>query len=80
MNFMDAKDRYLTDPHFHAVVDQMVAMALNLDMSPGELRQAAVFAEIKFMTMRPAREMFPDFTQELEREILHQETRTSRKR
>ena len=70
MNFNDARDRYMNDPQFHAVVDQMVHMALSMDMSPGELRIAAAFAELKFFASRPVREAFPHFAEDINREIL----------
>lgn len=59
MMFDEAKDRYLRDPQFKQIVDIMVHQALSLQMSPGELREAAVFAEIRFYAMKPARSMYP---------------------
>ena len=73
MNFLDVKDKYERDPRYRSVVEQMVHMAMSLEMSPGELREAAVFAEITVMSMRPVRDVFPEFASELDRELRRQE-------
>lgn len=49
----DADERYNRDPGFKSIVDMMVAYAIQLQMSPGELREAAVFAEIKVLRLTP---------------------------
>lgn len=63
MNYSDARDRYHNSPPFKALVDMMIAAAMSLEMSPGELREAAVFAEITVGVMKPVRE----FTEARER-------------
>lgn len=53
MNYEDAERRYMTDAVFHHFVDSMVRAIDNLEMSPGEMRAAAVFAEIMHRRTRP---------------------------
>lgn len=38
------EDRYHNDPAFHAAVDLMQALILDLQLSPSEVREAAMFA------------------------------------
>ena len=60
MNLTDANDRYHRDSAFKSLVDYMMGMAMRLDFSPGELREAAVFAEITIQRMRlPQQHIFP---------------------
>lgn len=70
MNLMDARDRYERDAAFRSAVDMMMAVAMRLEMSPGELREAAVFAEIKVQAMRPLETILPGRSQEIEGMLL----------
>lgn len=70
MNFIDARERYFRDSHFKSLVDMLVSHAMSLDMSPGEIREAAVFAEIKFQMLQPAKQLFPRKAEEIEIEIM----------
>lgn len=72
MDFHGASDRYLHDPRFKAVVDEMVAMAMSMDMSPGEIRIAAGYAELQFFASQPARLAFPQFAQDIQNEYSRQ--------
>jgi hypothetical protein len=53
MMFDEARRRYLTDPVFNRMVDTMVQAIDALQMSPGEMREAAVFAELLHHERRP---------------------------
>ncbi|MEQ8504634.1 MAG: hypothetical protein RIB80_04860 [Rhodospirillales bacterium] len=53
MDYGKAKDRYLNDATFRALVDTMAAGIDHLQFSPGELREAAVFAEIVHSERNP---------------------------
>ena len=66
MNLVDANERYHRDADFRRVVDQMVNIATTLQMSPGELREAAVFAEIKIQAMKPLESLIPGRRQEID--------------
>lgn len=46
--YPDAERRYLNDPVFHAMVHAMLGWIQQLHLTPGELRDAATFASIKF--------------------------------
>jgi hypothetical protein len=50
--WMDAEDRYFHDPTFHALVDSMVDAIINLRLTPSELRDAAMYAAIRFEIYR----------------------------
>ena len=75
MNMCDASDRYLRDTQFKNVVDMMVSYAMSLEMSPGELREAAVFAEIKFQAMQPISNLFPNRGRELNTAMMEEDRR-----
>ena len=49
MDYRDAATRYRNDPSFRAAVDAMVQWQFDLKLSAGEMRAAALFAEIKFL-------------------------------
>ncbi len=53
MNYRDAQDRYERDPAFKMLVDMMINQIGELNFSPGEIREAAVYAEISFQMMQP---------------------------
>lgn len=48
---VELEERYRNDAAFRAVVDMMVYQIKQLNMSPGELRIAAVFAELSYQAM-----------------------------
>jgi len=54
MDHDDARRRYLSDPVFRNLVDMMVHTIRELQFSPGEIREAAIFADIKFQQLRPS--------------------------
>ena len=47
-DYEQARLKYMSDPIFHAIVEMMYAGIAKMDYSPTELRQAAMFAAIKF--------------------------------
>ena len=54
MNYKKLRDRYETDIQFHQLVDTLMVMIEKCQLSPSEIRQAAMFAAIKFeMTHGP---------------------------
>lgn len=55
MNLDQARQSYLTDPHFQAAVDAMTAWILNMDVTPAEVRAAAMLACIRVEERRPWR-------------------------
>lgn len=75
---MDAAERYHRDPQFKALVQMMVAHALSLDMSPGEMREAAIFAEVKVQAMKPVGMLFPNRAREIDFEMRREEERRKR--
>lgn len=46
-------DRYHNDPVFHQLVDTMYSMIVNLKTTPTEIREAAMFAQLKFEMENP---------------------------
>ena len=52
MTYEEMHNRYHNDPLFCKLVDAMVHAMGELEFSPGELRMAAVFAEIRFQERR----------------------------
>jgi hypothetical protein len=53
MNYDQAAERYRNDPMFHRLVRAMMDSIGQLQFSPGELREAAVFAETLFYQRNP---------------------------
>lgn len=49
-----ARERYLRDPAYHAVVDYMRGIIHHLQLTPGELRECAMLACIIEEERRPA--------------------------
>lgn len=49
MNLDEAKDRYYHDPEFAQLVAYMENIIRNLDYSPTELRNAAMFAHLRVL-------------------------------
>lgn len=41
-------ERYLNDPVFHQLVDFMLHAVQTLNVTPTEVREAAIFAQIKY--------------------------------
>lgn len=56
--YRDAQARYLHDAHYHAVVDVLVNAMRAMRMTPGEVRDAAMLAAVKFEAER-ASPLFP---------------------
>jgi hypothetical protein len=54
MNFDEAARRYRDDPGFHGVVEMLRGVIVNLQLSPGEVRDAAMFAAYLVELYRPS--------------------------
>lgn len=54
-NRLTPRERYLRDPMFHALVNQLRAAIQRADYTPTEIREAAMLAAIMFEMERPAR-------------------------
>jgi hypothetical protein len=52
----DARQKYLNDIWFHNMVDAIYAVLVEAQMTPHEVRQAAVFACTKYEMERPLEE------------------------
>jgi hypothetical protein len=46
--YLRAEDKYRTDNHYRAVVDMLTSMIAKLEMTPTEVREAAIYACIRF--------------------------------
>lgn len=55
--FFDLADRHRHDPKFHNLVEMMVAMMIQDQVAPDEIRDAAFVASVKFMALRPVRNL-----------------------
>jgi|GEM_PF-6823178 len=55
MNCEYAQQRYLHDAEFHALVDYIEQMAERLQYTPGEVRDAAMFAMLRLEMRRYVR-------------------------
>jgi len=53
MNLKYADDRYANDPKFHHLVRSLEALIENLEMTPSEIREAAVYACLRVEVRRP---------------------------
>lgn len=53
LSYRDCEERYRRDATFAAMINSLLNIAENLQMSPGELREAAVFAEVLFYRTHP---------------------------
>lgn len=51
---MTAEERYERDPMFHAVVDSLEAAIHNLNLTPTEIREAAMLAALRYERRRPS--------------------------
>lgn len=72
MLFDKARDKYLRDATFKQTVDMMVVMMMNGQLHPGEMREAALMAEIKFRQSQPVNSLFPEIN--IDKYISHTET------
>lgn len=52
MDYLQAKHIYENDAGFHALVDVMVSMIDKLQLTPSEIRQAAMFAAMRYENLR----------------------------
>lgn len=57
MNYHDASKRYRDDPTYRSVVDALVQLMRDLKLTPGEVRDAASLAALKFEEERHCRDM-----------------------
>lgn len=69
MYMTDTLEKYHRDQQFKTIVDTLVAYAMQMEVSPGELREAAIFAEIKFQSMHPIATLFPHRYREIDQEM-----------
>lgn len=53
MNFLSAEDRYRRDPLFSRLVDMMTMHIEDLQLTPTEMREAAMLACLRFEQMHP---------------------------
>ena len=53
MDLYGHDERYRNDPVFHAVVDSMQKILIDLQLTPGELRDAAMYAAYLVEMRRP---------------------------
>lgn len=51
-------DRYRQDPLFGRIVDQMISTLLDGQVTPTEMREAAMLAQIKYEDMQPRPTVF----------------------
>lgn len=47
------QERYESDPAFHAMVDQCEALIAKLQLTPSELREAVMFAALRYDMKNP---------------------------
>lgn len=64
---IDARERYMSDPQFKALVDMMVGYMMNCDFTPSEMRLAAIMASIQYEYYRVDRVI--KITPELEEQL-----------
>ena len=62
------RDRYLTDSLYKAIVDQMTYLLNTAQLTPSEMREAAVLASINYENMR-IRQYHIKLTPELHAEL-----------
>lgn len=51
---MSAEERYHRDPLFHELVESLYAAIDNLQLTPTEIREAAMLAMLKYEQRRPS--------------------------
>ena len=56
---MSVRERYVTDPAFHSLVDTMVQHIVNAQYTPSEMREAALFASILYESSHVRKIPFP---------------------
>lgn len=49
--------RHREDAKFHAIVEMLVSIMLQQTIAPDEMRDAAFVASIKYMNLRPVRDL-----------------------
>ena len=64
---MDARERYMSDQQFKALVDMMVSYIMNYDFTPSEMRLASIMASIQYEYLRVDRVI--KITPELEEQL-----------
>lgn len=69
MTFEEAAKRYRDDAAFNVCVNAMVRAIEELQMSPGEMRQAAVFAEYVYQERNPV--LSPDLRAYIRANSIH---------
>ncbi len=58
MTLAEAEERYCHDQEFHALIDALTVWIEKLQFSPGEIKQAATFAAIRFERMASPPRLF----------------------
>ena len=48
LNRLPAEDRYMRDPLFHTLVESLYVIIKNGEMTPTEVREAAMLAAVKY--------------------------------
>ncbi len=59
---MTTAEKYRNDSAFHRLVDKMLAMIYQSEFTPGEMREAAIFASIRYEmeNVRKVRYFYPN--------------------
>lgn len=62
MKMKTPREKYENDPHYHALVDSMMAMIDQGNFTPSELREAVIYAATRYemMSTKPVRYMRGD--------------------
>lgn len=53
------EEKYLNDPTFHMVVDSMYNLIEKCQLTPDEIREAAMFAAIRYSYLHPMTIIIP---------------------
>jgi len=53
MYLNNADEYYNNDPVFRSLIDVLMSLILKLEMTPSEIRQAAIYASIKVERIKP---------------------------
>lgn len=63
---MASDDKYYNDPQFRTLVDTMLTLVTQQQTSFAEIREAALFAQLRYEMNNPTRVVFsPELTAEL---------------
>lgn len=65
MDFKQGEERYFRDSTFKSLVDTLHAAMQNLHITPSELRDAAMYAQIKFEMENPQNTKFSPYLDEM---------------